>query len=147
MAMNLAGLTSSLTALFASPPPTREACAQSWADAVSAYAAAVVPASATVAAASATLSTALAAAFAQPSAVAAMETAFTAWATTVAAGMVAGGWTGAPPAGAVGFSTLAGLQQATHAGAASAFATKINTWALTGTAVLIAPPFTPVAWT
>ena len=147
MALNLAGLTSSLTNLFAAPPSTRAACAQAWADAVSAYAAAVVPPSTTIAAASATLSTALAAAFAQPSAVAAMEVAFTAWATTVGGGMTGAGYVGFPPAGAVGFSTLFGLQPATHAGAASSFATKINTWALTAQATLIVPPFTTITWT
>jgi hypothetical protein len=147
VALNLAGLTSDLTALFASPPATRELCAQEWADAMASYASAVVPASTTVAAASATLATSLATAFAQPSAAAQMETAFTAWATTVGSGMAAAGWTGAPPPGAVGFATLAGTQPATHADAAASFAGLINTWALTGTAVLIAPPNTPVTWT
>lgn len=147
MALNLAGLTADLTTLFASPPATRALCAQAWADAMASYASAVVPASTTVAPASATLATSLATAFAQPSAAAQMETAFTAWATTVGAGMAAAGWTGAPPPGPVGFATLAGTQPATHADAAASFAGLINTWALTGTAVLIAPPNTATTWT
>lgn len=154
MPLNVAGLQSDLGSFFADPPlvmidtevdftASREACAQEWADAMQAYAAAIVPASTTVAAAAATLSSALAGAFALPSAAAAFDAAFLAFATTVGGGMA--GFTPVPPPAPLGIATLLGTTQATHGAAAAAFATKIDTWMRTGTATPL-PSGPPVNW-
>jgi hypothetical protein len=112
------------------------------------YAAAVVPASAAVAAAGAGLSSALAAAFAatsSPYGIAAMESAFTAFAVTVGGGMA--GYTPAPPPGPVGFSSeFASPHPSSHADAATGIATIIDTWMRSGLATLVVPPNTVVAW-
>ena len=145
MPLVLAALQSDLEALFAAPPATIAQCAQAWADATSSYASAIVPPSTTVAAAGATLSTALAAAFALPSAAAAMDAAFLAFATAVGLGMA--GYTPVPPPAPLGVAAqIAGPKPTTHAAAATAFATLIDTWMRTGTATLIAPPFTVLPW-
>jgi hypothetical protein len=146
MPLNPASLSSALGDLFAKPPSDRASCAQAWADAVGSYAASVVPPSTTVSAAASTLSGALASAFGSPAAAAPMESAFTTFATTVAGGMTAAGFTGVPPAGPVGFSSLLGTIQASAGTAASAWASAIDTWMKTGVAVLIAPPNTPQQW-
>jgi hypothetical protein len=109
-------------------------CSAEWADAVAAAFAAVVPVSTAITAAAATLETALAAAFALPAAAAAMETAFTAFGATVGAGM-APAFTATPPAGAVGFAALfVPPYPDTRDDGIDAVATKIITWAKTGTA-------------
>ena len=88
MSLDAAGLQTDLKALA---PATRAAAATDWADAVEGYAANVIPVSATVSAAAATLEAAILSAFGQITAVAtasALETAFAAFATTVAGGML-----------------------------------------------------------
>jgi hypothetical protein len=146
MPLNPAGLQSDLEALVAEPPATRAACAQAWADAVQAYASGLVPASTTVASAAATLASSLESAFASPSAAAPFDAAFTSFAAAVAVGQ-APTFTGVPPAAPLGIAALLGSPQPTHAAAAAAFASLIDTWAKTGTAVLVAPPNTVVPWT
>lgn len=145
MPLNPASLQSSLESLFSAPPPTAAECAQAWADAVQTYAAAVVPPSTTVAAAAAALVGALTSAFGSPSAAAAFDAAFTAFAATVAAGMLPT-FTGVPPPAPLGVAALLAVSQPSHAAAAAAFASLIDTWAKTGTAVLVAPPNTVVPW-
>jgi len=148
MALNLANLQADIEALAENPGDTIAACAQQWAEAVGSYASGVVPASTTVATAQTALQAALTAAFATPAAAAAMELAFTAFATTVALGMVGAGFTGVPPPGPVGFAAqFAGAKPTTHAQAGQQLGTLIDAWMRTGTAVLIAPPNTPVTWT
>jgi hypothetical protein len=138
-------LESELLDLFAHPPATRAACAQSWADAMAAYATGIVPPSTTVAAAATALAGALATAFAAPSAVAGMESAFAAFASAVGLGMA--GYTPVPPPLPVGFAVqFAGPKPATHAAAADQLATLIHSWLTTGVSTLIAPPFTVVTW-
>ena len=145
MPLNLPGLKSALQSEFASPPATSAACAQSWANAMQAYAVAIVPASTTVAAAAATLAGALATAFASPAAAPGMETAFAAFAVTVGGGMV--GFVPTPPPAPVGFaSQFAGPKPATHADAADAIGDLIQAWMSTGFGTLVAPPFTVVPW-
>lgn len=146
MPLNPASLQSSLETLFAEPPPTAAECAQAWADAVQAYAAGIVPASTTVAAAAATMAGALTSAFNSPSAAAAFDAAFLAFATTVAAGMLPA-FAGVPPAAPLGVAAQLASTQPTHAAAAAAFASLIDLWMKTGTATLVAPPNTPVTWT
>jgi hypothetical protein len=145
MPLNPAGLQSDLEALFAEPPETREACAQAWADAIEGYASGLVPASTAVASAAATLASSLESAFAAPAAAAPFDAAFTTFAAAVAVGQ-APTFTGVPPAAPLGIAALLGSPQATHAAAAAAFASLIDTWAKTGTAVLVAPPNTVVPW-
>lgn len=146
MPLNPTGLQSDLEALFAEPPTTRAACAQAWADAVQAYASGLVPPSAAVASAAATLASSLESAFAAPAAAAPFDAAFTSFAATVAGGQ-APTFTGVPPPAPLGIAALLAVEQATHAAAAAAFASLIDTWAKTGTAVLVAPPNTVVPWT
>jgi len=147
MALDAAALTTSLQNLMTTPGATAAAAAALWASAFGSYAGGVVPTSAAVPAAQATLQTALAAAFALPSATAAMDTAFTAAALTIAGGMTAGGFTGTAPANPIGWATLLGAPySATNALAAAKIANGIHAWMLTGTSLLIAPPNTPGVW-
>lgn len=133
MPLDPVSLQSGLEAVAADPPATVAACAQAWADAAQVHAAAVVPGSTTVTAAAATLSTALAAAFDLDDAAPAMETAFAAFAATIGGGMT--GFVATPPPGAVGFAAqFAGPKPSTHAAAAAAVGTLIDTWMRTGTA-------------
>lgn len=145
MPLNPAGLQGDLEAFFAAPPATRAACAQAWADAVEAYASGLVPPSTTVASAAATLASSLESAFAAPAAAPLFDAAFTAFGATVAGGQ-APTFTGVPPPAPLGIASLLASPQATHAAAAAAFATLIDTWAKTGSAVLVAPPNTVVPW-
>jgi hypothetical protein len=74
-----------------------------------------------------------------------METGFAAFAAAVGLGMA--GYTPVPPAAPVGFATqFAGPKPETHAAAAQEIASLINDWLTTGSATLIAPPFTVVPW-
>lgn len=145
MPLNAAALQSSLASLFATPPATRAACAQAWADAVNGYASAIVPASTTVAAGVAALSSSLASAFAAPSAASPFDAAFAAFAVTVAGGMLPA-FTGVPPAAPLNIASLLATTQPTHAAAAAAWASLIDAWFRTGTATLVAPPNTLVPW-
>jgi hypothetical protein len=139
-------LQSSLEALFAEPPLLVGECADAWGQALQGYAAGVVPPSTTVAAAASTLTAALAAAFATPVAAPAVDAAFAAFAATVGAGM-APAYTGAPPPAPLGIAALLAAPAPSHAAAAAAFAALIDTWFRTGSATLVAPPFTVVPWT
>lgn len=141
-----AALQSALEALFAEPPPTAGACAQAWGDALGEYSAAIVPPSPAVAAAASTFAAALAAAFATPNAPPAVEAAFVTFAASVGAGMLPA-FAAVPPPGALGIANLLLAPAPTHAAAAAAFATLIDTWFRTGTASLVAPPNTVVNWT
>jgi hypothetical protein len=134
MPLNPAGLQADLEALASGPGAAIADCAQLWADAVQAYAIGVVPPSTTLAAASSALQAALAAAFAQPSAAASMESAFTTFAAALGPGM-APAFVAVPPPGPVGFATLfAEPYPSTHADAATAVSSAIDTWMRTGTA-------------
>ncbi len=144
MPLNPSGLQSTLASFFASPPvvvagdvvdlaASRSACASQWASAMQSYAAAVLPASTTVAAAAATLSSSLAAAFALPSATAAVDAAFQAFAATVGSGM-APAFVAVPPPLPPGFVTFVATTRASHALGASDCKTLIDTWLRTGTA-------------
>lgn len=124
-----ADLVDDLESRLSDPPPTADECAAELAQAVGAYAADIIPASTTVASAAATLETALKSAYAQPSAIAPTESAFTAFASTVGSGMA--GFTAVPPSGPVGFATM---DASTRSGAFEALADKIDTWLKTGTA-------------
>jgi hypothetical protein len=142
-----AALESAIAALTgdSSPGSVAEA-AQAWADAAQAMFAGVVPPSTTVAAAAATLKTALEAAFGATSGgEAALESAFAAFATTVAGGMLPL-YTGVPPAGPVGFVALISPDRPSLAAFAADLADALDTWAQTGTAALVAPPNTVTPW-
>lgn len=130
-------------------PATVAAAAQAWADATQALAAGVIPASTTVAAAAATLKAEFESAWSQTTSTAAaskLETGFAAFAATVGGGMTAGGYTGTPPAGQVGFASLLSTNQPSLDDAAQAWADAIKTWMETGTGTLIVPPNTVVPW-
>lgn len=145
MPLNPASLQSSLESLFAQPPAAAAACAQAWSDAVNGYAAAIVPPSTTVAAGILALTGALTSAFSSPSAAAAYDAAFAAFATTVAAGMLPA-FTGVPPPAPLNIAAQLAIPQSSHAAAAAAFAALLDGWFRTGTAVLVAPPNTLVPW-
>lgn len=147
MPLALPALQSGLQSAFASPGATAAECGQAWANAVQAHFAAVIPASTSVAAAASTLAGALGSAFAAPDAAPAMESAFTTFAATVGLGMAAAGFAAVPPPGPVGFGPqFAGPKPASHADAATAIASLIDSWARTGTATMVAPPNTLVPW-
>lgn len=110
------------------------------------YASGIVPPSTTVSAAAAAMVGALQSAFGSPSAAAPFDAAFTAFATTVAGGQLPT-FTGVPPPAPLNVASLLALTQPTHAAAAAAFASLIDTWMKTGTATLVAPPNTLVPWT
>ena len=154
MPLDAAGLETDLAAFFANPPITivddvvdvttsRADCAQEWADAMQAYAAAIVPASTGVAAAAAVLKTSLATAFALESAAGSVSAAFATFAASVGSGMA--GFTAVPPPGSLGVVALLATPQSTHAAAAAAWATQIDTWMKTGTATPI-PSGSPANW-
>lgn len=145
MPLNLGALSSGLQSLFAAPPDDAAGCASGWASAVESWAAGIVPASTTISGATSTLNGALSSAFSAPNAAPAMESAFAAFAVTVGAGMA--GYTPTPPPGPVGFATqFAGAKPATAAAAATAIASRIDTWMRSGLGTLIAPPNTPTPW-
>jgi hypothetical protein len=133
MPLNPSGLTTQLTGNFATPGPDYASCGQQWATAVQNYAAAIVPASTAVAAAATTLAGALASAFALPNALPSMDSAFTAFAVTVGAGM-APAFVAVPPPSPINFASIFGVTRLTHADAASAISTLIDSWMRTGTA-------------
>jgi len=145
MPLNAGALSSGLSSLFSSPPPSAAACAQQWASAVQSWASGIVPASGTVSGAVSTLQGALASAFATPDCAPAMESAFAAFAVTVGGGMA--GYAPTPPPGPVGFAPqFAGAKPATASAAASALSSLIDAWMRTGIGTLIAPPNTPLPW-
>jgi hypothetical protein len=145
MPLNPSGLQSALESLFANPLPTAGECAQAWADAVGIYAAGLLPASTTVSAATAALVTPLEDAFVSMFPATDFDAAFTTFAATVATGMLPL-FTGVPPPEALGVATQLSVTQETHAAAAAAFASLIDTWMKTGTATLVLPPNTLVPW-
>lgn len=138
-------LKSQLQAIAENHPANSGAAGVAWGNAVGAYAAGMVPASTTVAAAASVLGGALAAAFVPPDASAAMETAFTAFATAVGLGQA--GFVPTPPPGQVGFAAqFAAEHPSSKSDAAQAFADRIHAWMTTGQSTLIAPPGTVVPW-
>lgn len=143
MPLDTAALGSALNELFVDPPKTAEECAAAWAAAMKDYAKTVVPPSTTVSDAAAALEGVLPDAF--KAAPAGVESAFAAFAGTVATGM-APTFTGVPPPAPVGFAALLATIQPTREGAAAAFAAKIDAWMRTGSATLVAPPNTPSNW-
>lgn len=146
MALDKAGLTTSLTSLFSDPPDNIDGCAASWASAMESYATGIVPASTTVSAAATALEAALKTTFKSNSSTA-MLTTFESdlfdFAEAVGDGMAGYDLTTVPPL-PIGFSSLTNAD--THATAASNFATKIDDWMKTGVSTLIASPFTVVNW-
>lgn len=149
MPLNAVGLQSDLLSLFANPAPAPVDLAEQWRVALVAYATGVIPISTGVVAAGTTLKATLTGIFQVTSAPQgpAMEAAFLAFATTIAAGMLPLN-TGVVPPAPVGFATnLAPPFPATHAAAAAKWAGLIHAWMVTGSATLVAPPNTVIpAW-
>lgn len=146
MPLDLGALQGGLESTFADPPPDAGGCAQGWASAVEAWAAGIIPPSTAVNAAAEGLAGALTTAFQTESAIPGMESAFVAFATSVAGGM-APTYAGTPPPAPVGFAgQFGGPFPETHAEAAAAVASLIHAWAQTGLATLVAPPNTVVPW-
>lgn len=148
MPLNLPALSNGLASCFSAPAADAAGCGQQWADAVKEYAAGIVPPVPMPAleAAAAALAGALGGAFSNPSAIAGMESAFSAFGASVALGM-APTFAGVPPAGPVGFAAqFGGAAPETHNEAASAIASRIDTWMKTGSATLVAPPNTVTPW-
>jgi hypothetical protein len=133
MPLNSGGLQSALLAQFKAPASSAAGCAQQWADAVGNYASAVAPPSLSVSAARSALAAGLTAAFSSPLAAPGMESAFAAFAATVAAGM-APTFVGAPPPRPVGFAAMFATLSPTHEAAAAAMAALIDSWMRSGTA-------------
>ena len=134
MSLDPAGLAATLDALMRSPGSTAADCAARWASAWAGYAGSVAPPAVGVGAAEAALTAALTAAFATPSAVAAMDDAFTAAGAALGVGMLPA-FAAVPPPGPVGFATvLATPYAATSAEAAGRIADAIHAWMQTGSA-------------
>lgn len=144
MPLNTAGLQEDLQELFSDPPDTTAACAASWASLMESYTQGVVPASTTVSVAAGALETALLSAFQSETTAEDMETAFTAFATTVGTGM-SPAFVATPPPGQVGFLSSFGVVADSHSTAAANYATLIDTWMRTGTATPSAGG-SPVNW-
>ena len=132
MPLLVSELTIGLSAVASEPPSTVAACAADWAAAVEAFALGVVPASATVAAARAALEASLVGAFGTTDAAPLMETAFAAFAVTVGGGMA--GFVPTPPPAPIGLAAQFLVHPPTHAAAATAVATLVDTWMRTGSA-------------
>jgi hypothetical protein len=145
MPLNPVSLQSALESLFSEPPPTRAECAQAWADAMGNYAAGIIPASTTVGAASAAMVASLTAAFESPAAAPLVDAAFMVFAVSVAGGMVPT-FAGVPPPGPLGIADQLLVTADTHGAGADAFAALIHGWMTTGSAALIAAPFTVQLW-
>lgn len=156
MALNyaalLAGIPGSQDRAY---PRSAEEAAQQWANAARDWMATVVPPSTAVAAASTQLQAQLLTVFRvqatphpPPNSGAQIDAAFAVFGATIALGMLPA-YTAAPPPGVPGFAqaALRGSYARTRAQGAQQVASMLQQWALTGTAVLVAPPFTPVVWT
>lgn len=146
MTLNKATLKSALEGI--GPKATIAAAAQAWATAVGNYAAGIVPTStpAAVASAKAALQSALATAFGKANAAEDMETAFEAFATTVAGGMTGYSPTVIPASGGIGFAHLFETNRSSASDAATALSDAIHEWLKTGSSTLIATPNTVVTW-
>lgn len=131
MALNPAGLQSSLAAFLGDVPPTETECAQEWADALQAYASTVTPPSSTVAAAATAFKGALTGMGVDGAAAAKFATAMTAFGASLAGGMVPPAVP--PPAPFVLPVSLTDNPSV----AATAISTAIQLWMVTGTS---APP-------
>lgn len=145
MPLNGPGMKSALQSGFSAGYTSYAAAGNGWGNAVQTGTASIVPPSTTVAAAVATLKTALTSAFAAPNSIPAMTTAFTAFATTVAAGMLPT-YTGVPPAAPINFASVFGSTYTNHSDPAQAISDLIVNWLKTGTATLVAPPNTVIPW-
>jgi len=127
---------------------TAEQAANLWADAMEAYASGVLQGGSGAATGRAPLASALKTAFEAhaPTPVAlaaAMELAFTAFATAVATGMASTTpipFTGVPPVGPVGFASLLAAPSQTAEASATALSNAIDTWMKTGSATPNTPP-------
>lgn len=136
-------LQSAIFSVCESPAQTAAACAQQWAQAMGDYASGIVPPSTTVPAARSALAGSLAAAFATPFAAPGMESAFAAFAATVGAGQA--GFVPLPPPRPVGFAALLAVISPTHASAAAAVASLVDTWMRSGSSTPVAGG-SPVPW-
>lgn len=143
MPLNSGKLRAGILDVCSNPAETAAGCAQQWAQAMGDYAAGIVPPSATVTAARSALATALAGAFATPFAAPLMEIAFAAFAVTVGGGQV--GFVPVPPPRPVGFAALLAVIAPTHADAATAVTTLVDTWMRSGSSTPVAGG-SPVPW-
>lgn len=152
MALNTVALSQDLLDLFTSPPASAPLCADAWAGAMASYAQLVIPPSTSVQAASLTLGGTLSSLFQVSPGLRTvevfanqLEAAFLIFATSVGGGMP--GYVPTPPAGSIGFLNLLQTTQPTHASAAAAWSTAIDSWMRTGFSTLAVTPFTVVPWT
>lgn len=148
MALDATALHDGLLDAFQDPGADIASCADAWGQAVQDCCTGILPPSSTVSAAASALKGVLAGAFATdyPASVAAMEAAFLAFGVAVGLGMLPA-YGATPPAGPVGFASLVGTERDTYEEAATDVSNLIMTWLGTGTATLVAPPFTVVTWT
>jgi len=146
MPLVVATLQNALQTLFEAPPATEVECAQQWASAIGTYTAPIFPPSTSVAAAQSALAASLVGFGAENAFGAVTDTALAAFAATLGAGMLPT-YTAVPPPSPPSLALVTAAPQDTAAAAAQLIATAIDTWMRTGTATLVAPPFTPVVWT
>jgi len=134
-------------------PDNREGCASGWANAMSLYASGIIPASTTVTIAASSLEAGLNTAFdawweagsQDEFTCDLLENAFANFALLLGAGMLAGSqYQATPPPGLLNLCSLGNATDYTTA--IDNFATKIDTWMRTGTAIKVVPPYDTVNW-
>lgn len=141
--------------LLITAPPTPEDfpkdaadAATKWGDVADVLLSAVIPVSATASAGrSAFVGVLSAVTPLPPTGIILLKAAFAAYAAALAGGMAAGGYTGVPPPAPPLIETVLIAPVPDAAVAANALAALLVAWAKTGTAILIAPPNTPLVWT
>lgn len=126
-----ATLAADLETLFSDPPATESECADEWASAFESYALMIVPPSTTVSTAAATLRSSLSGFNDDSQLASTLSSALTSFAATIAGGM-APAFTGTPPSSPL---SLSFSNHDTHAAAAQAIASAVQSWMITGTAI------------
>ncbi|RUP38228.1 MAG: hypothetical protein EKK63_12675 [Acinetobacter sp.] len=117
-----------------------------WSDVADALLQGVIPASTTASAGKSAFIGVLSAVDSNsPTGVALLEAAFVAYAGALAGGMTPT-YTGSPPPAPIGLSALLSSTSMDANVVAANMATLLITWAKTGTATMIAPPFTVLNW-
>ncbi|MGL5077557.1 MAG: hypothetical protein ACRDBG_17255 [Waterburya sp.] len=128
-------------------PTSNQEVADKWANVADILLSQVVPPSASASSAkSAFISTLLPLTSNPPNGIILLKAAFQAYATALAVGMTASGFTGIPPAVPPAIETLLIVPVSSPIVPATALSILLCTWAKTGQAVLISPPNTVSFW-
>lgn len=128
-------------------PSTPIEVANVWSDVADALLMGVIPASTTASAAKSAFIGIMSAVNSNtPNGLMLLDNAFVAYAATISGGM-SPLYTGTPPPSPPGLPALLSSPSTSANAVANQIGTLLSTWAKTGTATLVAPPFTVSAWT